>query len=163
MTSMTNTRIRTYSELKRLSTFDERYEYLRLGGAVGGSTFGFDRHVNQSFYSSLEWRTIRRDVILRDSGCDLGILGYEINGVPLVHHINPIAVDDIRDREDWILQPEYLITTTQQTHNAIHYGDESLLPKEAILINKEPSFIEENRTLVINVTIIIGILFFLCL
>lgn len=120
---------KSYSEMVQFSTFEDRYSYLRLGGGVGVSTFGFDRYINQTFYTSYEWRSIRRDVILRDNGCDLGIPGYEIHHGLLVHHINPMEVDHIVDYEEWILNPEYLITTSQKTHNAIHYGDRSLLPK----------------------------------
>jgi hypothetical protein len=126
-------RIRTYSELRHLETFDERFEYLKLGGAVGQSTFGFDRHVNQAFYHSSEWRSARQYVILRDDGCDLGVPGYEIYGGILVHHINPMEIGSLIHHEDWVLDPEYLITTTQDTHNAIHFGDRSLvrrLPEE---------------------------------
>ena len=104
--------IRTYSELKRFTTFEDRYDYLRLGGGVGASTFGFDRHLNQGLYHSTEWRHIRREVILRDNGCDLGSPGYEIHGGLLVHHMNPINSDDIIRSDDSILDPEFLITTT---------------------------------------------------
>ena len=128
--------IRTYTELNRFHTFGDRYDYLRLGGSVGVSTFGFDRYVNQSFYRSQEWQAVRRHVILRDNGCDLGSPGYEINGSLMVHHLNPLDVADITEREDWILDPEFLITTTNQTHNAIHYGDSSLLPKP--LVERRP-------------------------
>lgn len=117
-----------YSELLQIPTFEERFEYLKLGGTVGHATFGFDRYVNQAFYASHEWKDIRRHVIIRDNGCDLGIPGYEINGSLLVHHINPLDSEDIVHGIDWILNPEYLITTTHNTHNAIHYGDRSLLP-----------------------------------
>lgn len=118
---------RKYSELRRLFTFEERFEYLRLGGVVGTSTFGFDRYINQDFYRSREWRSVRDRVIVRDNGCDLGIEGYEIHGNLLVHHMNPMTADDVVHGEDWILNPDFLITTTQDTHNAIHYGDKSLL------------------------------------
>jgi hypothetical protein len=120
-------RSRTYSGLRRIESFEDRFEYLKLGGSVGYATFGFDRHVNQSFYKSSEWRHIRDYVIVRDQGCDLGVLGYEIHSSILVHHMNPVGLDDIVHNEEWILTPEYLITTTQTTHNAIHYGDKSLL------------------------------------
>lgn len=120
-------KIRTYSELQRLDTFEDRFDYLVLGGEVGASTFGFDRWINQEFYRSREWRDARRDVILRDNGCDLGIPGYEVHDGLLVHHINPMISDDIIHGEEWILNPEYLIATTQETHNAIHYGDRSKL------------------------------------
>lgn len=125
-------RDRRYSELRRLDTFEDRFEYLKLGGSVGYSTFGFDRHVNQAFYTSSEWRNVRRQVILRDKGCDLGVPGYEINGALLIHHINPMDVDDVIHQEEWILDPEFLITTTHNTHNAIHYGDISLLPTKLV-------------------------------
>lgn len=118
---------RSYSELRRFDSFEDRFEYLKLGGEVGHSTFGFDRWINQQFYSSWEWRNARRQVILRDEGCDLGVSGYEINGSLLIHHINPMNSDDIVHGEEWILNPDFLITTTHNTHNAIHYGDISLL------------------------------------
>jgi hypothetical protein len=118
-----------YSELERYQTFDERFEYLKLGGGVGRSTFGFDRHINQMFYRSREWQDVRQYVIFRDEGCDLGILGYEIHVEPLIHHMNPMSMDDILHKADWILDPEFLITTTHNTHNAIHYGVETSLPK----------------------------------
>lgn len=119
--------IRTYAELKTLRTFRERYEYLRLSGKVGKETFGFDRYLNQVFYKSKEWEQIRREVIIRDNGCDLGIDGYEIRGKILIHHMNPITASDIVKRSDILLNPDYLITTVLSTHNAIHYGDERLL------------------------------------
>jgi hypothetical protein len=120
---------RTYSELCQLETFEERFRYLELGGIVGGLTFGFDRWVNQGFYHSSEWRSVRNKVIVRDNGCDLGVPGYEIASGLLVHHMNPISLQDIEHGEEWIIDPNVLITTSLQTHNAIHYGDESLLPK----------------------------------
>lgn len=123
------TKVRSYSELRCLRTFEERYEYLQLGGGVGVATFGFDRYMNQAFYSSTEWRRARREVIIRDGGCDLGVPGYEINATLLVHHINPMDVEDLVENEEWVLNPEYLITTTTKTHNAIHFGDRSLLAK----------------------------------
>lgn len=121
--------IRTYSELSRLTTFEERFRYLQLKGSVGRETFGFDRFINQQFYRSREWKRVRDIVILRDNGCDLGIEGYDIPGRILIHHMNPILVDDIESASEYLLDPEYLITTTHDTHNAIHYGDESLLPR----------------------------------
>lgn len=124
--------IRTYSEVVRRSTFEERYEYLKLGGSVGAATAGFDRWINQEFYRSREWKSLRQDVILRDGGCDLGVPGHEIQRKALVHHINPVTVRDIVDGLHWILNPEYLITVSHGTHNAIHYGDASLLPKEHV-------------------------------
>ena len=121
--------IRTYSELSRLTDFEERYKYLALRGSVGRSTFGFDRYINQQFYTSTQWRQIRHHVIARDLGCDLGVEGYEIHDRIYIHHMNPMTVDDIAHGEDSILNPEFLITTTHRTHNAIHYGDERLLPR----------------------------------
>lgn len=120
-------RIRRYSEVVRYNTFEDRFNYLVLGGEVGETTFGFDRYINQNFYRSPEWQRARRDVIVRDEGCDLGIPGYEIHTELLVHHINPMTLDDISHGEDWILDPEYLICVTKRTHNAIHYGDAGLL------------------------------------
>lgn len=125
-------KIRTYSDLIRHSTFEDRYEYLKLSGAVGQSTFGFDRYLNQQFYQSYAWKTVRRHVIIRDGGCDLAMEGYEIHADLLIHHMNPISQDDIIHGEDWITDPEFLITTTRNTHNAIHYGDRSLLPTPAL-------------------------------
>lgn len=133
---MKTTMIRTYSELKDISSFKERYKYLKLSGRVGEDTFGFDRYLNQVFYRSPEYRKIRRDVILRDNGCDLGLEGYEIHGKILVHHMNPITKADILERSEYALNPEYLICVCHDTHNAIHYGDESLLPIEDIVIRK---------------------------
>jgi hypothetical protein len=124
---------RSYSELRRLETFEERFFYLELKGTLGTSTFGFDRWINQRFYKSREWLSVREQVIVRDNGCDLGILGFEIYSGLLVHHMNPISVDDLEHGEDWIIDPEYLITTSLRTHNAIHYGDESLLPRGPVV------------------------------
>lgn len=122
--------IRTYTELITLPTFEERFKYLRLNGQVGYETFGFDRWLNQYFYRTPEWRKARRDVIIRDCGYDLACQDRPINNQRiLVHHMNPISVDDINERSDLLLNPEYLITTIEATHNAIHYGDESLLPR----------------------------------
>lgn len=120
---------RTYRELRRFNTFDERFEYLNLRGVVAHETFGFDRHINQSFYRSREWLQARDVVIVRDGGCDLGIPGYEIHDEILIHHMEPMRKDDIVHAEEWIVNPEYLITTTHNTHNAIHYGNASLLPR----------------------------------
>lgn len=124
--------IKTYSELITLLTFEERYEYLRIGGRVGEETFGFDRYLNQIFYKSKEWLSIRDQVIARDNGCDLGIPGREIHRRILIHHMNPITVEDILNRSDFLLNPEYLICTVKNTHDAIHYGDENLLNKDPI-------------------------------
>ena len=120
--------IRTYSELIKLKTFKDRFEYLKLDGIVGEETFGFDRYMNQIFYKSREWTSVRRTVIIRDNGCDLGVEGYEIHGKILIHHMNPINLSDIVHKTDELLNPDYLITTVLSTHNAIHYGDASLLP-----------------------------------
>lgn len=120
--------IRTYSELIKLKTFKDRFEYLKLDGIVGEETFGFDRYMNQIFYKSREWTSVRRSVIIRDNGCDLGVEGYEIHGKILIHHMNPINLSDIVHKTDELLNPDYLITTVLSTHNAIHYGDASLLP-----------------------------------
>lgn len=119
--------IKTYSELSKLKTFEERYQYLRLSGTVGEDTFGFDRFLNQAFYRSRDWKSIRDFVIVRDNGRDLGMEGYEIFGKIYIHHMNPITQLDIQCRSEFLLNPEYLITTTHTTHNAIHYGDETLL------------------------------------
>lgn len=128
--------IRTYSELKDIPTFKERYKYLKLSGTVGLDTFGFDRYLNQTFYKSPEYRKIRQEVILRDNGCDLGLDGYEIFGKILVHHMNPITKRDILERSDYALNPEYLICVSHNTHNAIHYGDESLLQLDIPIVRK---------------------------
>lgn len=122
-------RNRRYSELRRLETLDERYEYLSLRAQVGVSTFGWERYINQRFYTSREWRDIRHHVIVRDDGCDLGIEDYPISDRPIIHHMNPMTVEDIERGNSDILNPEFLITTSHKTHNAIHYGDASLLPK----------------------------------
>lgn len=119
--------IRTYSELITLPTFEQRYKYLRLSGRIGEETFGFDRYLNQAFYKSSEWLRIRDHVIVRDNGCDLGMDDREIRGRIIIHHMNPISKDDILRRSDLLLNPEYLICTMKTTHDAIHYGDESLI------------------------------------
>lgn len=125
--------IRTYSELITLPTFEERYRYLRLAGRVGADTFGFDRYLNQVVYQrDPRWKEARDIVIIRDNGCDLGIEGREIHGKILVHHMNPITMDDLLHDRDWIFDPEFLISTMLTTHNAIHYGDENLLMKAPI-------------------------------
>lgn len=124
--------IKTYSELITIPTFEERYRYLRIGGRVGEETFGFDRYLNQVFYRSQEWRSIRDFVIVRDNGCDLGIEGREIPSRIIVHHMNPLTMDDLINRTEFLLDPEYLICTVKGTHDAIHYGDESLLIKAPV-------------------------------
>ena len=125
-------RHRSYSELIQFKTFEDRYHYLKLHGVTGRGTFGFDRWVNQRFYKSHEWKQVRDRVITRDNGCDLGVPGFEIYSNLLVHHMNPITLDDIEHGEDWIIDSNFLITTSLQTHNAIHYGDKSLLPRGPI-------------------------------
>jgi hypothetical protein len=129
-------RARTWSELNRIPSFEERFDYLKLRGAVGQTTFGFDRHINQRFYVSRQWRQIRHDVIARDMGCDLGVEGYEIHDKIIIHHMNPMSVGDIKHGNEAILDPEFLICTTHRTHNAIHYGDERLLPRQ--LVERSP-------------------------
>lgn len=126
--------IRTYSKLIKLPTFEERFRYLKLGGQVGVATFGYDRYLNQALYHTAEWKRFRNEIIVRDNGCDLACPGYEIYGQKiLVHHINPITVDDVLDRSSKVFDPENVITTILCTHNAIHYGDESLLITEPIM------------------------------
>ena len=119
--------IKTYSELIKIPTFKDRFEYLRLDGKVGEETFGFDRYLNQIFYKSQEWKAARDFVIIRDQGCDLAMEGHEIFGRILVHHMNPIRIEDRVNRSKYLLDPEYLICTIKNTHDAIHYGDGSLL------------------------------------
>lgn len=127
---------RCHSELIKLPTFEERFKYLKLGGEVGKDTFGFDRWINQRFYKSAEWKRARRDVIIRDEGQDLGVDGYDLHNAIYVHHMNPILPKDIVDAEEWILNPEFLICVSFNTHQAIHYGDEDLLPK---MIERRPN------------------------
>lgn len=122
--------IRTYSELSRLGTFLERYRYLALRGQVGASTFGFDRYINQQFYRSRQWKDVRRDVIVRDEGRDLGVPGREISERIVIHHMNPMTADELIDGDEGVLDPEFLICVSHPTHNAIHYGDENQLPRE---------------------------------
>lgn len=124
---------RSYSELLRFDTFEERFEFLSLKARIGESTFGFERWMNQSFYRSKEWRDLRVDIIARDNACDLGISGFDIRDRALIHHIIPMTVEDLEDGNPLCVDPENLITTTHNTHNAIHWGDKSLLrlpPKE---------------------------------
>lgn len=120
---------RSYAELLDFDTFEDRYRYLALRGRVGEETFGFERRLNQEFYHSSQWRRVRRLVLLRDNNCDLGIDGHDIPSGLHIHHMNPVSVDDLYDRNPDILNPEFLISTTQSTHNAIHYGDERQLPR----------------------------------
>lgn len=128
--------IKTYSELNLLDTFEERFDYLKLSGGVGRATFGFDRYINQQFYRSREWELIRQHVIIRDQGCDLGVLGYEIHTGLLIHHMNPMTAEDILHQEDWILNPDYLILTMHNTHNNIHFGNKKLIPK--VVVERTP-------------------------
>lgn len=125
--------MRTYSELVKLPTYVERFEYLKLQGSVAKETFGFDRYLNQILYNSREWKNVRREVIIRDQACDLGIEGYDILERPLIHHMNPINMEDILNRNPDIFNPEFLITVSFNTHNAIHYGDKSLLILEPVI------------------------------
>lgn len=125
-------KIRRYSELILLPSFEERFEYLKLGSKVGADTFGFDRWQNQAFYNSPEWKRVRDKVIIRDNGCDLGIVDREIGQHVIIHHMNPITVEDIRLGTNVLLNPEFLICVSHETHNAIHYGDADLLPKDFI-------------------------------
>lgn len=127
---------RSYTELMRLSSFDERFRYLSLRGRVGEQTFGYERPLNQRFYSSAEWRNIRHHVVARDLNCDLGIEGYDIYQRSYIHHMNPLTPDQIRHGHDNLFNPEFLITVTHQTHNAIHYGDEKQLPRR--FVEREP-------------------------
>ena len=132
MQDKVTTMIKTYSHLITLPTYEERYEYLRLSGQVGKETFGMDRYMNQVFYRSQRWKKIRDFVIFRDNGCDLGIEGREIYGKIIIHHMNPITIEDIERESEFLMDPEYLISTIHSTHNAIHYGDEELLIKDPI-------------------------------
>lgn len=129
--------IKTYSELRRFETFDERLAYLKLYESVGRRTFGSDRYLNQRFYTSYEWKRARQAVIVRDNGCDLGVRGFEIHADIYVHHINPITSDDLIHGEEWILDPEFMITTTIATHNSIHFGDDNSLPKVVIARSRD--------------------------
>ena len=141
MTMMnTMTSIRTYSELIQLDTFEERFRYLKLDGTVGESTFGTDRYINQMFYNSDEWKELRRKIIIRDNGCDLGVEGFDIHSKIYIHHMNPISVDDILQHSTYLINPEYLICTKLSTHNAIHYGDDS------ILLSQQPTIRRPNDT-----------------
>ena len=138
--------IRRYSELIKIPSFIERYRYLKLSGSVGTETFGFDRWLNQTFYKSPEYRKVRLEVILRDNGCDLGIDEFEIAGKVIIHHMNPITQTDILKRSDFALDPEYMICVSHGTHNAIHYGDERLLPVSNIVERKPNDTIPWKRS-----------------
>lgn len=128
--------IKTYSELITIPTFVERFEYLKLGGRIGEETFGFDRYLNQILYRSIEWKRFRREIILRDMGCDLACEDYEIIGKILIHHLNPLTVEDIENRSYKIFDKNNVICTSLNTHNAIHYGDASLLVTGPIIRTK---------------------------
>lgn len=129
-------KIRTYSELMQLETFEERFRYLKLTANVGEETFGFDRYLNQQFYRSNEWKRLRNEIIIRDNACDLGIPNRELNKRIIIHHMNPISKNDLIHQTDFLLNPEYLICTSVLTHSAIHYGDENLL---------DVSFVERSK------------------
>lgn len=124
--------MRTYSELIKLSTLAERFDYLKLGGVIGEDTFGFERYLNQNFYRSAVWKKIRNEVIIRDNGCEMGLEDYPISGRIIIHHMNPVDSDDIIHQRDILLNPEFLICVGNQTHNAIHYGSIDLLPRDPI-------------------------------
>lgn len=131
-------KIKSYSEMIQFDSLIDRYRYLKLNGELGSSTFGFDRYLNQQFYKLKEWKLVRAKVIVRDLGCDLGIEGLEIVCPVIIHHMNPISIDDVKNKNPILLDPEYLISTQLNTHNAIHYGDESLLISEK-LIERRPN------------------------
>lgn len=136
---MMSTTTKSYSHLITIPTFEERFRYLKIGGAIGKETFGFDRYLNQTFYSTLEWKNFRRDMIVRDMGCDLAIPDREIGGLIILHHINPISIADIRQRNiQALLNPENVICVSHNTHNAIHYGDESILTPSS-LVERRPN------------------------
>ena len=127
---------RRYSEIRQLTNLKDRFEYLRIGGIVGDSTFGFNRYLNQTLYTTKRWRSVRDSVIIRDNGCDMGLEDYPIFGPVVIHHMNPMTIDDIVEGREWVFDPEYLICVSDRTHRAIHYGDENLLPKG--LVQRSP-------------------------
>ena len=129
---------RSYRELIKLPSFIERYRYLRLGGKAGEVTFGNDRYLNQKLYKMPEWKAVRRRVLIRDDGCDLGLEGYIIEGVPIIHHINPITIEDVINMDPKIFNMNNLISVSRRTHEAIHYGDEGLLLVDTI-IERQPN------------------------
>lgn len=131
-------KLRTYSELMMLETFEERYRYLRLGGKVGQDTFGMERILNQRFYHSKEWNDVRSAIMVRDNGCDLGVDTRVIFDRPIIHHMNPITTKDLASHSDYLLNPEYLILVSHRTHNAIHYGDDSLI-EDVVLVERLPN------------------------
>lgn len=124
--------IRTYSELMTIDKFEDRFKYLKMGGKIGEATFGYERYLNQIFYRCDEWKAVRREIIIRDDGCDLGHPDYSIKGIIIVHHLNPITIEDILNRDPKLFDPENLISAAKLTHNAVHFGDESLLPKPLV-------------------------------
>lgn len=125
--------LKSYRNLILLPTLEERYEYLKLTGQVGEATFGFDRYLNQEFYTSREWRQFRYKMIARDEGCDMGLIDYPIGGRVILHHINPLSIEDFENSSDLLFDPDNVICVSEPTHNAIHFGDETLLPAEPIL------------------------------
>ena len=125
--------IRTYTELIMLPTLKERFEYLKIAGVVGKATFGYDRYLNQRFYKSSEWKSLRNQIITRDGGCELGLEDYEIRGRIFIHHMNPIVDDDIIENSDYLMNPNYLICVSQEMHNAIHYGNSDILRAKEIV------------------------------
>lgn len=125
--------MRTYSELIQLSTFEDRFNYLKLNGAVANETFGFDRYLNQLFYRSAEWKKVRQQVIIRDCGCDMACDGYEIQGNIIVHHMNPLTLEQIENNPELLLDPEYLICVSFDTHNAIHYGTDDFIKSQDVI------------------------------
>ena len=125
--------IRTYPEMMSFDSFYDRFNYLNLSGQVGKDTFGYDRYLNQAFYKSAEWQRLRNEIILRDEGCDLAHPDYQIVGRVYIHHLNPVTKKDVLDRSDLLLNPEYLVCVSYDTHQAIHYGDENLLQPDLII------------------------------
>lgn len=125
--------IKTYSKLISIPTYEERFKYLQIKNAIGKDTFGYDRYLNQILYHSSEWKRLRNEIIIRDNGCDLAFDGYEINSRILIHHLNPITVDDVKNRSPMVFDPENLVCVTHNTHNAIHYGDDNLLIKSPVI------------------------------
>lgn len=131
--------IRRYSELIQLHTFEDRFNYLKLHGDVGYDTFGFDRYLNQKFYKSPEWKHVRDIVIVRDHGCDMGLKNCEINGRVIIHHMNPMTIEDLESNPSILLDPEFLICVSQDTHNAIHYGNDDYLNSQNIMEDRKPN------------------------
>lgn len=129
MTKKMKNTTKSYQELSRLKSFEDRFDYLKLTGVVGETTFGFDRYLNQAFYRSKEWRNVRREVIVRDDGCDMGHPDHPINGRIIIHHINPVSLEDLDEGSDILLDPNNLVCVSETTHNAIHFGDSTLLPE----------------------------------